>query len=76
MKNFQRPRLQNNPVPKTDTTAAEPASNQPPRKLLDEIRDAIRVRHYSIRMEASCVGWIRRYILFHGKQHPRVLGGA
>lgn len=76
MRNFQRDRLQDNPAPKPDTNSAEPAPDQPPRKLLDEARDAIRVRHYSIRTEASYVGWIRRCILFHGKQHPRALGGA
>ena len=46
---------------------------QPP-KLLDQVRSVIRVKHYSIRTEESYVGWIRRFILFHGKQHPRDLG--
>lgn len=76
MRNFQRDSLQDNPAPKPDTNSAEPAPDQPRRKLLDEVRGAIRVRHYSIRTEESYVGWIRRYILFHGKQHPRELGGA
>jgi len=30
----------------------------------------MRLRHYSLRTEEAYVGWIRRYILFHGKQHP------
>ena len=47
-----------------------------PRKLLDQVRDAIRLRHYSYRTEQSYVGWIRRYILFHNKRHPREMGIA
>jgi len=46
----------------------------PPRKLLDRVRDAIRVRHYSRRTEDAYVNWIRRYILFHHKTHPSALG--
>ncbi|MGQ9556214.1 MAG: integron integrase, partial [Anaerolineae bacterium] len=52
-------------------------SNQPasrPRKLLDQLRDAIRLKHYSYSTEQAYVYWIRRYILFHDKQHPRQLG--
>ena len=43
-------------------------------KLLDQVRMAIRRKHYSIRTEKSYVGWIRRFILFHGRRHPRDLG--
>jgi integron integrase len=43
-------------------------------KLLDRVRDAIRARHYSRRTEEAYVVWIRRYIVFHGKVHPSVLG--
>lgn len=35
-----------------------------PRKLLDQVRDAIRLKHYSCRTEQTYVGWIRRYILY------------
>jgi integron integrase len=45
-----------------------------PRRLLDQVRDAIRLRHYSIRTEDAYVQWIRRYILFHGKRHPSSMG--
>jgi len=45
-------------------------------KLLDRVREAIRVRHYSRRTEEAYVGWIRRFIVFHGKRHPRELGAA
>ncbi len=44
--------------------------------FLQRVRNAIRVRHYSIRTEQSYVDWIRRFILFHGKRHPNELGEA
>lgn len=40
------------------------------KKLLDQVRDAIRVKHYSIRTERAYCDWIERYIRFHGKRHP------
>jgi integron integrase len=43
-------------------------------RLLDRVRDAIRTRHYSQRTEAAYLLWIRRFIVFHGKRHPRELG--
>ena len=43
-------------------------------RLLDRVREAIRVRHYSRRTEEAYVAWIRRFILFHGKRHPSELG--
>ncbi len=48
----------------------------PAPRLLDQLRDRIRVKHYSIRTEAQYVQWARRFILFHGKRHPRELGVA
>lgn len=45
-------------------------------KLLDRVRGAIRARHYSRRTEEAYVHWIRRFIVFHGKRHPRDLGAA
>ncbi|MEO1926241.1 MAG: integron integrase [Gammaproteobacteria bacterium] len=47
---------------------------QPP-KLLDQVRQRIRYLHYSIKTEQSYIQWIRRYILFHGKRHPKEMGG-
>ena len=44
------------------------------KKLLDQVRDAIRRKHYSIRTEESYVNWIRRFILYHDKRHPREMG--
>ncbi|OGR01737.1 MAG: integrase [Deltaproteobacteria bacterium RIFOXYA12_FULL_61_11] len=50
-------------------------SNAPPKpKLLDQLRAAIRARHYSLRTEGVYVDWARRYIFFHGKRHPKELG--
>jgi integron integrase len=43
-------------------------------KLLDQVREAVRVRHYSIRTEEAYVRWTRRFVLFHGKRHPGELG--
>ena len=45
-------------------------------RLLDRVRAAARLRHYSRRTEAAYVAWIRRYIVFHGKRHPAELGAA
>lgn len=45
-----------------------------PKKLLDQVRDLMRVRHYSIRTERTYCDWIERFIRFHGKRHPRELG--
>jgi len=49
-----------------------------PRKprLLDTVRDALRLRHYSRRTERAYLGWIRRYIVFHAKRHPAEMGAA
>ena len=43
-------------------------------RLLDQVRDAIRRLHYSRRTEEAYVQWIKRFIFFHGKRHPRELG--
>ncbi len=45
-------------------------------RLLDQVREAIRTRHYSYRTEEAYVGWVRRFILFHGKRHPAEMGKA
>jgi integron integrase len=44
-------------------------------RLLDQVRKAIRLRHYSYRTEQQYVSWIRRYIRFHDLRHPETLGG-
>jgi integron integrase len=45
-----------------------------PKKLLDQLSDALRTRHYSYRTEQAYVDWVRRYILFHQKRHPNTMG--
>ena len=45
-----------------------------PKKLLDQVRDTIRRKHYFIRTEEAYVRWIKRYILYHDKRHPKDMG--
>jgi integron integrase len=52
--------------------AGAPKGNKP--KLLDQVREAIRMRHYSIWTKEAYVSWIKRFILFHGKRHPLEMG--
>ncbi len=47
-----------------------------PPKLLEQMRAVIRTKHYSLRTEQSYLQWIRRFILFHQKRHPREMGAA
>lgn len=55
-----------------------PPQNLPgqPLRLMDRVREAIRVRHYSRRTEEAYVTWIRRYIIFNKKAHPSALGAS
>ena len=50
-------------------TISSPPSTAKP-KLLDQVRQAIRTRHYSPRTEEAYVHWIKRFIFFHNKRHP------
>ena len=52
----------------------EKSMGQKPKKLLEQVRDVMRLRHYAYRTEATYIHWIKRYILFHHKQHPREMG--
>lgn len=54
-------------MPQTLSPAVSP--DKP--KLLDQVRNVIRRKHFSIRTEQAYTDWIRRFILFHGKRHPR-----
>jgi integron integrase len=45
-------------------------------RLLDQVHLAIRMRHFSWRTEKAYIGWIKRFIIFHGKRHPAALGEA
>jgi len=60
------------PQPAPPAPAGSPAAP----RLLDRVRAAIRLRHYSPRTEEAYVYWIRRFILFHDKQHPASLPPA
>jgi len=64
--------------PETGAACPHPTAGQPelglrPR-LLDQVRDSLRRRRYSLRTEKVYIHWIRRFILFHGKRHPREMG--
>jgi integron integrase len=48
----------------------------PAPRLLVVVRDRIRTRHYSLRTETAYTNWIKRFILFHNKRHPRDMGGV
>ena len=52
------------------------AAAPPAPRLLDQLRQQIRYRHYSLRTEQCYVQWVRRFIRFHCLRHPRELGGA
>ena len=59
--------------------ARESAVTEPicaPRRLLDRVRDAIARRNYSLRTEEAYIGWIKRFIHYHGKRHPLEVGRA
>jgi integron integrase len=53
-----------------------PANTTPeqPKKLLDQVRDKIRFKHYSLSTEKTYLAWIKQYILYHGKRHPAEMG--
>jgi integron integrase len=65
------------PDDRDDASAApgEPDAQRGP-KLLERIRIAMRTRHYARRTEDAYVGWIRRYIVYHGIRHPDEMGSA
>jgi integron integrase len=56
-----------------DVPPADPADPSSPR-LVHQLRQRVRFRHYSPRTEEAYVHWVRRYVVFHGKRHPRELG--
>jgi site-specific recombinase XerD len=62
--------------PSGSNTAPQHPSTPPPRRLLDQVRDVLRIRHYSLRTEQTYLHWIRRFILFHDKRHPMQMGSA
>lgn len=67
--------MSNNTSAKSDNPLTA-KTGAPPPKLLDQLRERIRLKHYSIRTEQSYVQWVKRYIIFHGKRHPADMGKA
>jgi integron integrase len=49
-------------------------SSQPKKRLLDQVRETVRRKHYSLRTETAYIAWIKRYIFFHHKRHPAEMG--
>src|SRR5437660_2265550 len=62
-------------MPDMPPTLPTSASHNKP-KLLDQVRDVIRRKHFSVRTEQAYVDWIRRFILFHNKRHPQEMAEA
>ena len=64
--------------PDADTHRPRPSGpldqGKPEPRLLDQLRAAVRSRHYSIRTEDTYVQWARRFIVYHDKRHPREMG--
>lgn len=64
-------------IPHTPAICVSPSCYQVmPSPLLNELRNAIRIRHYSIRTERTYVDWVKRYIRFRKLRHPREMGSA
>ena len=63
-------------LPLRSSTSSLESPSSPPPKLLEQLRIHLRTRHYSIRTEQTYIDWARRFILFHGKRHPRDMGAA
>jgi hypothetical protein len=59
---------------KPGNTVIMEAAVIPRPRLFDVVRDRMRVKHYSLRTERTYLQWMRRFILFHGRRHPRDLG--
>ena len=61
---------------KTPASPSKPPAPPPQqgRKLLDQVMDTIRLKHYSERTGKTYVHWITKYILFHNKRHPKEMG--
>jgi len=54
-----------------------PPANTPsarPPKLLDQVLERIRIKHYSMRTKLRYVQWVRRFVRYHGERHPRAMG--
>lgn len=63
-------------APITPAAVSPRTTADPLAALLDQAREALRVKHYAIRTEQAYVGWIKRFLRYHGNRHPHDLGGA
>ncbi|NMG14249.1 phage integrase N-terminal SAM-like domain-containing protein [Aromatoleum bremense] len=59
--------------PSSLSPSPSPVATGAPR-LLDLVRERLRLKHYSVRTEKAYLGWIRRYIIHHGRRHPANMG--
>lgn len=66
------PNIQNS----SPQSATSPTRTGQGKKLLDQYSEALRNRHYSLRTEKTYISWVRKYILYHNKRHPREMGAA
>jgi integron integrase len=79
MPNIPTSSPQNVPPPGKSARPESPSkgtSSPQGKKLLDQYSESLRNRHYSLRTEQTYVSWVRQYILFHNKRHPRDMGVA
>src|SRR5438094_3668300 len=71
MENAKVYQLNRNPISTSHPGPMVSVTSSPTKpKLLDQVRQAIRTRHYSYRTEKAYVHWIKRFIFFHNKRHP------
>jgi len=61
-------------MPEKSAPSPQTSQNGKPKRLLDQVSDALRTKHYSYRTEQTYKDWIKRYILFHRKRHPNEMG--
>lgn len=67
--------IADSPVMTSPAVISTPVSAAKP-KLLEQAREKLRLKHYSLRTERAYLDWMRRYLRFHGKRHPREMGAA
>lgn len=67
--------IADSPVMTSPAAISAPVSAAKP-ILLEQAREKLRLKHYSLRTERAYLDWMRRYIRFHGKRHPREMGAA
>jgi len=64
------PNIQSSRLDKTKLDGSSATTVPKPKKLLDQVSEALRTKHYAYRTEQTYVDWIKRYIIFHEKRHP------